>query len=70
MKLRIATYKNRVTATQVKAYADKHSMPLQVAKELLVDESYDILEYWKPYDNFGNGYWVEVPREDVYRNEP
>lgn len=67
MKLRWLTTKKRITAEQVREYANKWQIPLMLAKaELESNGSSHRLQYWEAYDPFGNGTWKEIPTEVEY----
>lgn len=70
MKLRLATYKNHATASQILACARKHDISQEEAKHRVIDQSETVLEYWVAFDPFGNGTWQQVPHETIFRNTP
>ena len=62
MKLRWASYKNKVTAEQVRAYATEYEIPLMLAKKELTDSRGPVLQYLDESDT-----WVDVPLEVIER---
>jgi hypothetical protein len=61
MKLRWATYYNKVLATEVKSYAEANCISLDEARKILVNMSEPVLEY-----NV-DGYWIPVSEEVIPR---
>lgn len=67
MELRLATFRNTVTAEQVRLYAIDHDISMQEAKQELENKVGPVLQYLKMYDPFGNGIWEDVPNVEIIR---
>lgn len=62
-KLRWIVKKNKVTAEQVRKYAEENDVSMMAAKMLLAKETAPVLQYWDDGGSFAvmTGEWKDVP---------
>ena len=63
-KMRWLVKRNKVTAEQVKKYAEENDVSMLAAKMLLAKETTPVLQYWDDGGSLavmGGGEWKDVP---------
>ena len=63
-KMRWIVKRNKVTAEQVKKYAEENDVSMLAAKMLLAKETTPVLQYWDDGGSLavmGGGEWKDVP---------